>query len=42
MPIEPTLFFDPQTCLHIRYCPVCGGVCYGPGYFCLRCERSGP
>ena len=23
-------------------CETCGGACYGPGYRCLRCERSFP
>ena len=42
MPIEPILYFDPQAALDVRYCEVCGGACFSPGYRCLRCERSVP
>ena len=37
--IEPTLFTDEQQQRRTAFCEICGGVCYWPGYFCLRCER---
>lgn len=38
--MESTLFFDPQTAIPACFCPECGGECYAPSRFCLRCERS--
>lgn len=37
--IESVLYIDPQQ-LPSKYCPVCGGAVYGPGYACIRCERD--
>ncbi len=39
--IESILYQDPQQQLDYP-CPVCGGRVYGPGYFCIRCERDAP
>ena len=42
MPIEPTLYIDPQAQVPAFYCPVCGGARYAPSLICLRCERARP
>ena len=39
--IEAVLYIDPQT-RPSKPCPVCGGATYGPGWFCIRCERARP
>ena len=38
--IEKMLYFDPQQ-QKFACCDRCGGACYGPGYYCIRCERDG-
>ncbi len=39
--IEPMLYTDAQKENNFLFCGFCGGECYAPGYYCLRCERSG-
>jgi len=38
--IEKILFWDPQQAKQSN-CGRCGGVTYGPGYHCIRCQRDG-
>ena len=40
--IEQTLYVDEQAAKPAMLCPVCGGECYDPTLFCLRCERRQP
>ena len=40
--IEPMLYADPQAERPAFCCEICGGACYRPGFFCLRCERRAP
>ena len=40
--IEPNLYIDIQARVREASCSRCGGVCYSPGYHCLRCERRAP
>ena len=40
--IEPVLYIDRQGERPHHFCPECGGCCYSPGFYCLRCERRKP
>ena len=37
--IEEILYIDPQQQRPGGKCRRCGGLVYGPGYHCPRCER---
>lgn len=39
MPIEKTLYFDPQDQPHAALCGRCSGCLYPPSLRCIRCER---
>ncbi len=39
-PIEQILHPDPQTQLRTKECPLCGGVTYPPGFFCVKCGEA--
>lgn len=40
--MESTLYYDPQAEVPVCFCPECGGECYAPSRYCIRCERSAP